>query len=58
MSTKAKKDLEFNLPSVGMKGYQNTQQVPSSAINTEAQRLNAVDELHKWTRDCLNKRRN
>jgi hypothetical protein len=49
----------FNLPHVSMKGYETKQLVgaSSAAITTDAQRLNAVNELRKWYNQCLNKRK-
>ena len=47
----------FNLPHVSTKGYQTKQLVGASAINTDAQRLNAVNELRRWYNQCLNKRK-
>ena len=48
----------FNLPHVSTKGYETKQLVgASSAISTDAQKLNAINELLRWYNQCLNKRK-
>jgi len=49
----------FNLPHVSTKGYETKQLVgASSAISTDAQKLNAVNELLRWYKQKkINKRK-